>query len=167
MPDIELVPVERQDATVLSNLFELYAHDFSEFMPFEVGDDGRFGVAEGSEWWEDPSSAALFIKADRKFAGFAILHRGSRVTHAPEVMDVAEFFVLRRWRRQGVGTLAAHALFRRHPGTWEVRVRESSPVALSFWPHAIRSFTGEDCRGEAWQAKQSSWQVFRFTWQAS
>ena len=162
MPDIELVAVERKDAATLGNLFELYAHDFSELLPLDVGDDGRFGVTEARQGWDDAGSYALFIRADRKLAGFAIVHRGSRVTDAPDVMDVAEFFVLRRWRRLGVGTRAAHAMFRRHAGNWEVRVREGNPAALAFWPRAIRSFTGEDCPGEAWRAKASSWRVFRF-----
>jgi predicted acetyltransferase len=163
MPDVELVPVERQEAAVLGNLFELYAHDFSELVPLEVGDDGRFGAAEAGAWRDDPSSTALFIRADGKLAGFAILQRGSRVTNAPEVMDVAEFFVLRRWRRLGVGTRAAHALFRRHAGTWEVRVRESNAAALRFWSRAIGAVTGEDARGEPFRAKQASWRLFRFS----
>ena len=160
--NIELVPVERKNAAVVSNLFELYTHDFSEFLALDVGEDGRFGLAQASDCWDDPASTALFIKADRKLAGFAIVHHGSRVTDAPDVMDVAEFFVLRRWRRLGVGTLAAHAMFRRDLGTWEVRVREGNPAALGFWPHAIRSFTGRDCRGELLRAKEANWQVFRF-----
>jgi hypothetical protein len=40
---VELVPAPSEDAAVLENLLELYAHDFSEFHAIELGADGRFG----------------------------------------------------------------------------------------------------------------------------
>ncbi len=36
-------------------------------------------------------------------------------------LHMAEFFVLRRWRRTGVGRAAVRDLLERFPGTWEIR----------------------------------------------
>lgn len=46
-PPVELAIVPKEDAPVLRNLFQLYAHDFSEQVHLEVGADGRFGVTTG------------------------------------------------------------------------------------------------------------------------
>ena len=39
---IALHAIARSDAPVLANLFELYVHDFSEWMPLELKESGRF-----------------------------------------------------------------------------------------------------------------------------
>ena len=55
-------------------------------------------------------------------AGFSFVTRGSPASDDPETLDVAEFFVLRGWRRSGVGRRAAPLLWDRLPGPWTVRV---------------------------------------------
>ncbi|HSE21540.1 MAG TPA: hypothetical protein VLB68_07760 [Pyrinomonadaceae bacterium] len=40
---IEVIPATSEQRPILANLFELYAHDFSEFYDLELGADGRFG----------------------------------------------------------------------------------------------------------------------------
>jgi len=40
---IEVIPVAPEEQPIVANLLELYAHDFSEFHPVEIGADGKFG----------------------------------------------------------------------------------------------------------------------------
>ena len=51
--------------------------------------------------------------------------------------DMAEFFVMRKYRRGGVGTEAARGLFARFPGAWQVRQMRFNPQATVFWRRAI------------------------------
>jgi len=60
------------------------------------------------------------------------------------VWDVAEFFILRGYRRAGIGTEVAHQVWRRFPGRWQVRVIVSNEPAYRFWHHAIESFAGQN-----------------------
>jgi len=62
-------------------------------------------------------------------AGFALVHHKSKLSAADDVWDMAEFFVLRRHRRAGVGMRAAHILFETHAGAWEVRQRAANAAA--------------------------------------
>jgi predicted acetyltransferase len=55
---------------------------------------------------------------------------------------MAEFFVLRRYRRARVGLTAAHRIFAMHAGKWEVRQRTANVEATSFWRTAISAHTG-------------------------
>ena len=50
---------------------------------------------------------------------------------------MAEFFVLRKYRRGGVGTDAARAVFARFPGEWQTRQQFENTGAIAFWRRAI------------------------------
>ena len=102
------------DAGLISNLLELYAHDLSEAFPIEVGSDGRFGYDRLPLYWSEPRRRFPFIiRCGGAIAGFALVMRGSPATDDPEDLDIAEFFVLRRYRRAGVGRRAAFLLWDR------------------------------------------------------
>lgn len=51
---------------------------------------------------------------------------------------MAEFFVLRKYRRARVGTRGALLLFHRYPGRWEVPVAGYNRPALLFWRRTTR-----------------------------
>ena len=50
---------------------------------------------------------------------------------------MAEFFVLRKYRRGGVGTDAARAVFARFPGEWQTRQQFVNEAAIAFWRRTI------------------------------
>ena len=51
---IEIIPAAPEQESIVANLLELYAHDFSEFHHIELGADGRFGYRQLSLYWSDP-----------------------------------------------------------------------------------------------------------------
>lgn len=139
---VDLVPALKQDAPVLERLLELYSHDLSDLANLRIGDDGRFGYAHLPRYWVEPERHPYLLKVEGELAGFVFVRKGSEITADPDVWDMAEFFVLRRHRRHGVGLLAAHAIWRVHPGRWEVRVMEHNTPALAFWQRAVDAFVG-------------------------
>ncbi len=129
---------------LLSRLLQLYVYDLSEVVPvgLDVGEDGCFsGGTSIQSCWQEPWRTASVIRVDAKIAGFCILDRRSRLTGSTAVSDVAEFFVLRRYRRHGVGLRAAHLAFDRVPGAWEVRQRTWNTAATRFWRRVIDEYT--------------------------
>jgi predicted acetyltransferase len=56
---------------------------------------------------------------------------------------MAEFFVVRRHRRRGIGTRAAAELFDLRPGAWEVRERAENAAARAFWRKVIGAYASE------------------------
>jgi predicted acetyltransferase len=159
---VSLERIHRESATVLDNLFQLYAHDFSEHVPIAIEPSGRFGVTPGSEWWSREDHFAYLIKRQGALAGFALARAGSRVIEAPDVMDVAEFFILRGERRTGVGKSAAHALFAEFPRAWEVRVRQTNVPALLFWSRAAETWVGRHAEITPCSVDGVAWNVLRF-----
>jgi predicted acetyltransferase len=142
-PVVDLQPVSPDQAPVLANLLQLYIHDLSAIFALEPEGDGRFGYPDLPRYWSEPETRfPFFIRADGRLVGFALATRGSPATSDPTDLDVAEFFVLRRHRRSGVGRDAAFALWRRLPGRWIVRVSEGNRAGLPFWREIVRQFTG-------------------------
>jgi predicted acetyltransferase len=151
-----------QDAPLLMNLLQLYIHDLSEAFPVELGDDGRYGYEKLPLYWSEPGRFPFLIRFEARVAGFALVTRGSPATDDPDVFDIAEFFVLRRHRRSGVGRGAAFLLWDRLPGRWIVRVSEGNRGGLRFWTDVI----GEYALGSATQSERpgnpNPWRVFSF-----
>ncbi|AUX39682.1 hypothetical protein SOCE26_010770 [Sorangium cellulosum] len=151
------------DAGLLSNLLELYIYDLSEAFRVEIGADGRFGYSKLALYWSEPERRFPFlIRCDGRIAGFALATRGSPATDDPSVFDVAEFFVLRRHRRSGVGRRAAVLLWSRLPGRWIVRVSEGNPGAIPFWAGVIGEFTGGAATALTRPGDPHAWRVFSF-----
>ncbi|MGH7106396.1 MAG: GNAT family N-acetyltransferase [Acetobacteraceae bacterium] len=139
--DVTVDEISAPDRLALARLLQLYLHDFSEFAPLEsplgeVGGDGLFSLGLLEENWQGNGRAAFFIRARGRIAGFVLLHRWSALDR-PLDRAIAEFFVLRKYRRKAVGTGAAHRAFRRFPGRWEVPVAEYNHPALRFWRSAL------------------------------
>jgi predicted acetyltransferase len=158
---VSLDPIARSQAEVLRNLFELYVHDFGKLVPHDLHANGRFDVPIDDVWWNGDTHHPYFIRRDGKLCGFALARRGSRTTGDAEVMDVAEFFVVRGARGQKVGSSAAHALFGAFPGRWEVRVRAANAAALRFWERAAQTWIGRAVEGERLSVDRVEWVVFR------
>jgi predicted acetyltransferase len=131
----------RAQESIIQNMMQLYTHDFSEFWAGtargDLGSDGRFDPYAMDDYWARSGWSAAFILSDRVLAGFVLTndqaHSGEPVDH-----NVGEFFVLKKYRRQGVGRRAAEAVFSQQPGSWEVAVARKNVNAHEFWRKTIR-----------------------------
>ena len=139
--DLALVPTTAGDAPTFSSLMQLYMYDFSEFMGLDVGADGRFKEKDVTALWRDARRHPFFIRVDGQLAGFAIVDEHSRLFPAP-ANDMAEFFVLRKYRRLKVGSHAAMCAFDRFTGRWEVRQMARNTMATAFWRQVIGAYSG-------------------------
>lgn len=159
---VELLVAKREDEAVLANLLELYVYEFSELPGIDAGEDGRFGYPQLSLYWSEPERYPFLVRVDGKLAGFVLVKRGQGINGGGTVRDVTEFFVLRAYRRRGVGTRVAHEVWRRFPGQWEVRVMEENSPALCFWTDAVATFCREAVSPVRVEKDGRWWQVFSF-----
>jgi predicted acetyltransferase len=161
--NVRVVEAQPSDRNTLASLFQLYAYDFSEILSLDVDETGRFKEESLDPYWSDAWRAPFLIRAGDRLAGFALVHHKSRLSEANDVWDMAEFFVLRRHRRAGVGTAAAHRIFAAHAGAWEVRQRSANVAATAFWRRAIDAYTGGSFREERIDDERWRGPVQRFT----
>jgi predicted acetyltransferase len=159
---VELIPAERDDELILANLLELYIHDFSEYYDCEIGANGRFGYGSLPHYWSEPGRHPFLIRTNGKLAGLVFVRREQSISGDEPVWDMAEFFVLRGYRRRKLGTAVAHQVWKNLPGRWEIRVMESNTPAQYFWAQAISTFIGEAVNPLHVERDGKCWKLFSF-----
>jgi predicted acetyltransferase len=127
---VEVVPATLADKPTILELLQLYMYDFSEFTGTDLADGGRYEHRSFDLYWTDADRHPFLIRADGRLAGMALVWSG-------DPHDMAEFFVLRKYRRTGVGRQAARALFGMFPGEWQVRQMAANTPATAFWRRTI------------------------------
>ena len=130
---------------LLEGLFQFYIYDFAAMYPageFKLGPDGRYAHYPHLEsYWAEEGRLPFVIRVDGQAAGLALINRYSH-RHAAIDHAVAEFFVMRPYRRGGAGRIAAHTLFARLCGRWELAIAAPNSAARRFWPGVVASAPG-------------------------
>jgi len=141
-PGVEVLPAAREQEPVLANMLELYAYDLSDVVDLQLSPDGRYHYPRLSLYWQEETRFPFLVKVGGHLAGFVLVSRGSLISGDPQIWDMAEFFVMRSYRRRGIGAAVAQEIWRRFPGPWDVRVLESNQPAQAFWESTIGAFAG-------------------------
>jgi len=151
----EIVEAGPDLKAVVLNLGLYYIHDFTDFLGFRCPDNGLFRTSHWEKYWTEPDRRAFLIKCDGEPAGFALV--GPDGTQPDTQFDMGEFFIMRKFRRRGLGQQAAFSLFDRFRGRWEVRVVVQNKPALDFWRKVIDRYTGGKHRELPDPVKQGQW----------
>ena len=129
----------------IEGLMQFYIYDFSELEPpgsnnLEFNGEGRFDpYPDLADYWRKDGLRPLLIHVGGVLAGFALINRRSHRDDGEIENNVAEYFVARKHRRDGVGAEALRQVLALYPGYWEAAVVERNRAAQSFWPRAIAS----------------------------
>ena len=148
-----------ENDVLLRNLFEHYMYDMAEWFAIDTLADGSYAY-DTSRLWR-PDRQVYVMRAGESIAGFAIAGPATEWVGDERVRDVHEFFVLRRYRRQGAGLAMAGMLWQQHPGEWLVRALAANMAARTFWRAAIAQSAPqfhEELR--SWNGRE--WRFFRF-----
>lgn len=139
--DVSLQKISIGARPILENLFRYYVYDLSECAGQSPDGDGRYSFnAEALNlYWMDAGHVPYFIIAGGEIVGFALIRK---YPNAPEVLDIEQFFVLRKFKRQGIGKKALAQILLSHPGKWQIRVLKENIKGLKFWLTAVNSLVG-------------------------
>lgn len=137
--NVDLHIPSRTERGLIRRMMELYLHDFSEFDGTDLDEHGQFGYGDLDYFWFEPTHAAFLVKVNDKLAGFVLVD--NEVVLDDSERSITEFFILRKYRRQGVGQQVATAVFDKFPAKWEVRVITENVPAQKFWRQIIGTYT--------------------------
>jgi predicted acetyltransferase len=138
---IEVVKATQQQKSVLCNLMELYQYDLSEIEAKDVDAYGLFGYQYLDYYWTESKRHPFLVKCDEKLAGFVLVNQHTYFYQDNDAMSIAEFFILKRYRNQGIAKQVATQIFNQFPGSWEVRQTALNLSAQSFWTKVISQYT--------------------------
>ena len=144
---LELIPVQKGDKEILRNLLEKYNYEFSQYDNLDVNDLGLYGYDWLDCYWTEENRWAFFFKVDGKLAGFAMVNDYPETGKKTDY-GMAEFFVMYKYRKQGIGKQAAFALFDRFQGTWQLKRHPKNIPSVHFWDRVVAEYTNGEFRLE-------------------
>lgn len=140
--NVQLHKVLFEEKEVLENIIEYYVYDFSEFLEIDLSTSGNFGFYSLGTYWTDTVNHHPFIiKLSDKIIGFVLVKKIRSNGHM--INTIAEFFILKRYRRRGLGESAAKEIFNMFKGNWEVTQIEKNIPAQTFWRKVISEYTSD------------------------
>jgi len=151
--EVEVIRAGRGQQKLLHGLLSLYLYEFTPYTGEDVNASGGFEYGWLPRYWSEAERHPFLILAGEAVAGFALV-RDQRYPDGEMTHHMAEFFILRKYRRQKVGQRAAWAVFDRFPGRWLVSEMEENTPAHAFWRKVIAGYTGgnyQETRIEEWE----------------
>jgi predicted acetyltransferase len=129
---------KQEDRLPLYRMLELYQHDLSNIWDQDLDIHGEYGYSL-DRFWRDTDCHPFVALVDGKYAGFALVDAAVKVGVSGRWMD--QFFILKKYRRFGVGRELATQVFTALPGKWEVGQMAENAAAQAFWRAVIRGYT--------------------------
>ncbi|QCT02821.1 acetyltransferase, GNAT family [Paenibacillus algicola] len=142
---LSLLPARQKQ--IIHNLMQFYFYDFTEFLDFDVNAEGMYSAYPDLELFftSRGDKFPFLITYQQQPAGFALVER---IDTAAADYYLTEFFVMKKYRRSGLGTWAAKELFDRLQGSWKVTEVASNVPAQAFWRKVIHAYTNGSYREE-------------------
>lgn len=139
--NVILKPVELEEREILSNLLEKYDYEFSQYDNRDVNKLGLYGYQYLDYYWTEQNRWAYFIVVDGKLAGFVMVIDLPEVDDRETDFQIAEFFVMYKYRQQGVGKQAFYQVLDIHKGRWQLKRHPKNIASVHFWNKVIHEYT--------------------------
>jgi predicted acetyltransferase len=126
---------------IMRHLMQLYNYDFTEFEDLDVDEHGLYRYDYFDHYWTEETRHPYLVRVAGTPAGFALVRLLAKDDGTPYTY-MAEFFIMRKYRGQGIGQAVACYLFDSYPGEWEVSEIAQNFPAQAFWRKIIGRYTG-------------------------
>lgn len=138
---MRITPVTETNAHIYHTLVQSYEAEFSPITKKKPNASGLFEL--DTHLGVDIPGYLLMIEDTP--AGIAAIN----AQEAP-AYEVCEFYVVPSFRKNGIGIEFAHALWKHHPGEWEIKQIQGAEYATAFWRKTIESFVGSEYTEECY-----------------
>jgi predicted acetyltransferase len=136
---IEVIQATLEDKPILQRMMEFYQYDFSEYDESDLDSQGTFGYAWLDHYWREQGRYPFIVRVDGKLAGFVLVNQFTYLSNSE--WSIAEFFIMRKYRREGIGKTAAFFIFDKFRGVWEIHQLENNQPSQHFWRKVISEYT--------------------------
>lgn len=141
---IYLSEVKKEEKEILYRLLQFSLFEESSTDLNEMNEKAFFEYKWFENYFTDNDRNAFFIKEEKtnKLLGFVMINE--YVQRFTKGHSIAEFMVIPKYRRNGIGKKVAIECFNKYEGNWEVSPSYGSKVAYSFWKKVIDEYTNND-----------------------
>lgn len=129
------------DSAPFINLQGYYEAEFSFITQNDVDELGQFDLKSLQKSWNNYNYDAYLLYSKSTPIGLCVVNLSSQISFGENTKDIAEFYILPKYRNKGAGLWFAHTLFNLYPGQWEIRQLKNAEQARKFWLKTIESYT--------------------------
>ena len=139
--NVYLDPVTIENKDTLFRLLQYSLFEESETDQNDMNENAIFEYRWFENYFTDKDRFAFFAKErnTNKILGFVMIN--SYVQNISFGHSIAEFLVIPKYRRNGIGTKIAEMCFEMFQGYWEVKPSFGSKKAYSFCEKVISNYT--------------------------
>lgn len=142
---VKVVPIKIDDRDILKEMLYEYEKEMLG------GDPDEYKYLDS--YWNKPNRFPFFIKANEKKVGFVLINDYNLLIK--EGKNIAEFYIKKEFRKNGIGKEASKQIFNLFPEKWEIRQIIENPQAHNYWLKTIleftkNSFTEEFVKNDKW-----------------
>ncbi len=120
----------------------MYCYEWSQYNKIDVNSKGEYEFEYHiSKYWNKENHYSFFIKVDGVLAGFVLIDDDFDI-HMDYDHAIADFFIMHKYRRSGVGRFAAKAIFDMFHGKWEIEHHPHNIGSVKFWDSIVDEYTG-------------------------
>jgi [ribosomal protein S5]-alanine N-acetyltransferase len=164
---LELIPATLKDYPTIQNMGRFYVYDMTEYMgdeeEWKLPENGLFECIDFKKYWDQPNTFPFILRQNKEIAGFVIIDKKG----SDEQVDfnMAQFFILRKFKKKGIGRAVAYHCFNQFFGIWEVMVMPKNEGAYNFWKRVIMTYTNghfQEYFKEIKHLENAEKKIFRF-----
>ncbi len=134
MIQVSLIPIKINDKKLLIDMLYEYQR--------EIFGDNPEEYKYLDSYWQESDRYPYFIQVDSKNIGFALVNSYNLIIDGDK--SIAEFYIQKDERGNGVGKEAARQIFNLFPFKWEIRQLTQNTNAHKFWLKVISEFTQDN-----------------------
>ncbi|MCY7319633.1 MAG: GNAT family N-acetyltransferase [Ramlibacter sp.] len=135
---LELRKARPDDFSALQQMLELYQYDLSDIWHQDTDAEAKYGFNLERHRQGERFHAHVALEGSQ-YVGFALV--APAIVTRKDGSWMEQFFILKKYRRSGVGRALALHVFSSHPGPWEVGQMPANLAARAFWRKVIAAAT--------------------------
>jgi len=162
--NIEVFEVSSSDKQLFQNLMQFYEYEFSIYEDDDVDVSGKFEIEDVDDYFQLNEYRPLLVCVEDRPAGFVIVKSNidSKIDH----FSIEEFFIMKKYQRNGAGQKVANKVFDMFGQFWIVRVIKENKIGQSFWNKTIKKYSNGDfsmkvINDETWDGPVYTFNKFR------
>jgi predicted acetyltransferase len=137
----ELVEVDISQHNMLLNLIKFYCYEWSQYNGIDIDNNCEYEFEHYiKNYFSKEKHYPYFIMVDKKIAGFILIDDEFDYNTNSDYA-ISEFFVMYKYRRNGIGKIAATEIIKKLPGKWEIKMHPNNNISIKFWNDVVENIT--------------------------
>jgi len=139
--NIELVEITISQLNMLLNLVKFYCYEWSQYNGIEIDNNCEYEFEHHiKKYFSEEKHYPYFIMVDKKIAGFILIDDDFDYNKNSDYA-ISEFFVMYKYRCNGIGKIAATEIIKKLPGKWEIKMHPNNKISIDFWNNVVSNIT--------------------------